>query len=525
MTEIMLDRDILEQVRTLLAGLKSRYVLRATVTPGHQKEGELEGFLGDFCSCSPMLGLQTEHAEGGRLEFAIVKDGHDTGITFRGIPGGHEFTSLLLALLNADGAGKNLPDGALAARIRALKGPVRLRTYVSLSCTNCPDVVQALNVVALLGAGVSHEIVDGALWQSEVAELGIQGVPSVFADGELLHVGRGDLGTLLGELEARYGSVASGEPEPVERRYDVVVVGGGPAGVSAAIYSARKGLSVAVVAGRIGGQVNDTVGIENLVSVTKTTGASLAAALQEHLGAYPIDVFTNRSIDGVDFSRPLKRVEAKGGEAFVAPAVVIATGASWRRLGIEGEAEYVGRGVAFCPHCDGPFYKGRHVAVIGGGNSGIEAAIDLAGICSRVTVLEFAAELRADTVLQDKARSLGNVEILTSRQTVRVVGDGRKVTAIDVRDLGSGEVTTLPLDGVFVQIGLVPASGPFAGHVELNGRGEIVTDGAGRTSVPGVYAAGDVADVPFKQIVIAMGDGATAALSAFDDRVRGVLAV
>uniref|UniRef100_UPI003FEF0403 alkyl hydroperoxide reductase subunit F n=1 Tax=Prevotella sp. TaxID=59823 RepID=UPI003FEF0403 len=519
----MLDRDILEQVKTLLAGLKSHYVLRAALSPGHQKAGELEGFLTDFCSCSPMLELQTEAADGGRLEFAIVKDGAPTGITFRGIPGGHEFTSLLLALLNADGAGKNLPDGAVAARIRALKGPVRLRTYMSLSCTNCPDVVQALNVVTLLGTDVEHEIVDGGLWQDEVAALGIQGVPSVFADGELLHVGRGDLGVLLDELEAKYGSEGAGQAEPVERRFDVVVVGGGPAGASAAIYSARKGLSVAVVAGRIGGQVNDTVGIENLISVPATTGASLAAALQEHIGAYPIEVFANRSVEGADFSQPLKSVKAKGGETFVAPAVIIATGASWRRLGVEGESEYIGRGVAFCPHCDGPFYKGRHVAVIGGGNSGIEAAIDLAGICSRVTVLEFAAELRADTVLQDKARSLGNVEILTSRQTVRVVGDGKKVTAIDVRDLNTGEVSTLPLDGVFVQIGLVPASGPFAGLVDINRRGEIVTDGAGRSSVPGVYAAGDVADVPFKQIVIAMGDGATAALSAFDDRVRGVL--
>ncbi len=495
----MLDRDILEQVKTLLAGLKSHYVLRAVLSPGHEKAGELEGFLTDFCSCSPMLELQTEAADGGRLEFAIVKDGAPTGITFRGIPGGHEFTSLLLSLLNADGTGKNLPDGAVAARIRALKGPVRLRTYMSLSCTNCPDVVQALNVVTLMGTDVEHEIVDGGLWQDEVAALGIQGVPSVFADGELLHVGRGDLGVLLDELEAKYGSEGAAQAEPVERRFDVVV------------------------AGRIGGQVNDTVGIENLISVPATTGASLAAALQEHIGAYPIEVFANRSVEGADFSQPLKSVKAKGGETFVAPAVIIATGASWRRLGVEGESEYIGRGVAFCPHCDGPFYKGRHVAVIGGGNSGIEAAIDLAGICSRVTVLEFAAELRADTVLQDKARSLGNVEILTSRQTVRVVGDGKKVTAIDVRDLNTGEVSTLPLDGVFVQIGLVPASGPFAGLVDINRRGEIVTDGAGRSSVPGVYAAGDVADVPFKQIVIAMGDGATAALSAFDDRVRGVL--
>lgn len=523
--EKMLDKDILEQVNSLFSGLKSHYVLRATVSSGHEKADELSSFLTDFCSTSPMLELEKVPEDGGRLEFSIVKDGADTGITFRGIPGGHEFTSLLLAILNADGKGKNLPDAAIAARIKALDGSVRLRTYMSLSCTNCPDVVQALNVITLLGGDVEHEIVDGALWQDEVSSLGIQGVPAVYADGQLLHVGRGDLGVLLDELESKYGSSAVEAAEPVEHRYDVVVVGGGPAGASAAIYSARKGLSVALVAGRIGGQVNDTVGIENLISVPSTTGASLAAALGEHLGAYPVDVYANRSVEGTDFSGPLKVVEAKGGESFVAPAVIIATGASWRRLGVEGEAEHIGHGVAFCPHCDGPFYKDRHVAVIGGGNSGIEAAIDLAGICSRVTVLEFASELRADTVLQEKARSLSNVEILTSRQTVRVVGDGNKVTAIDVRDLTTGEESTIQLDGVFVQIGLVPASGPFKDSVEVNRRGEIVTDGAGRTSVPGVYAAGDVADVPFNQIVIAMGSGATAALSAFDDRVRGVLPV
>ena len=351
----MLDKDILEQVKSLFSGLKSHYVLRATVSSGHEKADELSSFLADFCSTSPMLELEKVPEDGGRLEFSIVKDGADTGITFRGIPGGHEFTSLLLAILNADGKGKNLPDAAIAARIKALDGPVRLRTYMSLSCTNCLDVVQALNVITLLGGDVEHEIVDGALWQDEVSSLGIQGVPAVYADGQLLHVGRGDLGVLLDELESKYGSSAVEAAEPVEHRYDVVVVGGGPAGASAAIYSARKGLSVALVAGRIGGQVNDTVGIENLISVPSTTGASLAAALGEHLGAYPVDVYANRSVEGTDFSGPLKVVEAKGGESFVAPAVIIATGASWRRLGVEGEAEHIGHGVAFCPHCDGPF--------------------------------------------------------------------------------------------------------------------------------------------------------------------------
>lgn len=520
----MLDKGILEQVRQLLGGLESRITLRAVYNPQHEKAAELEAFADGFCSCSDMLGVEKETVtDDGRLEIAIEKDGRPTGITFRGIPGGHEFSSLLLAVLNADGKGKNLPDETVARRIASVKGPVKLRTYMSLSCTNCPDVVQALNVISLLNPSVSHEIVDGALWQDEVSALGIQGVPSVMADGSQLHVGRGDLGTLLQKIEDKYGAGDAGSFQPVERGYDVVVVGGGPAGTSAAIYSARKGLRVAIVAGRIGGQVNDTVGIENLISVPKTTGGALAAGLKEHIAGYAIDIFENRTVESAELTVSPKRIHAKGGETFVAPAVIVATGAGWRRLGVEGEAGYIGRGVAFCPHCDGPFYKGKPVAVIGGGNSGIEAAIDLAGICSHVTVLEFADTLRADTVLQDKARSLPNVEIFTSMQTTRVIGDGRKVTGIEVKNRETGEVSVIALDGIFVQIGLAANSEPFAGELSLTGRREISIDAFCRTALPGVYAAGDVTDVPYKQIVIAMGEGAKAALSAFDDRVRGVI--
>lgn len=521
----MFDNSILEQVRQLLADLKSRITLRAVYNPQHAKAAEFETFVSEFCSCSDMLGMETEHtADEGRLEFSIEKNGQPTGIAFRGIPGGHEFSSLLLAVLNADGRGKNLPDEGVTRRIKAIKGPVSLRTYMSLSCTNCPDVVQALNVMALLNGGISHEIADGALWQDEVDGLGIQGVPTVMADGDQLHVGRGDLATLLQKIEERYGADNDTQTaEPTERSYDVVVVGGGPAGVSAAIYSARKGLRVAIVAGRIGGQVKDTVGIENLISVPKTTGARLADDLRTHLGDYAVDIFENRNVERAELTTAPKRIHAKGGEVFSSPAVIIATGASWRRLGVEGEADYIGRGVAFCPHCDGPFYKNRPVAVIGGGNSGIEAAIDLAGICSHVTVLEFADELRADTVLQDKARSLDNVEIFTSMQTTRVIGDGRKVTAIEVKDRKTGDIRQIALDGIFVQIGLAANSAPFADELQLTDRREIRADAFCRTSLPGVYAAGDVTDVPYKQIIIAMGEGAKAALSAFDDRVRGVV--
>lgn len=376
--------------------------------------------------------------------------------------------------------------------------------------------------MATLNPGVEHETVDGAINQAEVAALNVQGVPSVFADGELLHVGRGDFGELLAKLEARYGIDAAGI-EAVERRFDVVVLGGGPAGVSAAIYSARKGLSVALVAERIGGQVNETVGIENLISVPETTGRELAGRLAEHLGRYPVEVFEHRRALKVEVADGLKCVATATGERFVAPALIVATGARWRRLNVPGEQEYTGRGVAFCPHCDGPFYKDRPVAVVGGGNSGVEAAIDLAGICSHVTVLEFMDSLKADVVLQDKLRSLPNVEVFASVQTTSIEGDGSKVTAVRLKDRASGEERTIPLDGVFVQIGLSANSDLFDDLLERNRAGEIVIDDYCRTGIPGVYAAGDVSTVPYKQIVVAMGEGAKAALSAFDDRVRGVI--
>lgn len=518
----MLDNGILEQVKSLFVNLKSSFVLSASCDAKNPHAAELEEFLRDFCSCSDKLSFENHEAE-GKLEFSILKEGTNVGIKFRCIPGGHEFSSLLLAVLNADGLGKNLPDENVLRRICSIRGNVHLATYVSLSCTNCPDVVQALDIIAISNPNVTHEIVDGALWQNEVDSHGIQGVPTVLADGEVIHVGRGDLATLLKKLEDKYETEESGGlVEPVTRSYDAVIVGGGPAGVSAAIYTARKGLRVAIVGERIGGQVKDTVGIENLISVPKTTGDKLAADLKAHLECYNIDMFENRTVESVDFSDKQRVVHTVGGEDFVAPAIIVATGASWRKLGVEGEEQYIGRGVAFCPHCDGPFYKGKHVAVIGGGNSGIEAAIDLAGICSKVTVLEFADVLRADTVLQDKANSLDNVEIFTSMQTLKVIGDGKKVTAIELKNRDSGEVRTLQLDGIFVQIGLAANTTPFKGKLELTGRNEIKVDRYCRTSVAGVYAAGDVTDVPYKQIIIAMGEGAKAALSAFDDRIRGV---
>lgn len=515
----MLDQALLTQVKGIFASLEANYTFDVHVAPAHENREELLELLQEVASVSDHLSVQVSAGEG--LSFDLLKEGEPTGIRFRAVPGGHEFSSLLLAVLNADGKGKNFPDEGICDRVRALKGPIRLVTYVSLSCTNCPDVVQALDAMVTLNPAITHEIVDGAINQEEVDRLKIQGVPSVFADGELLHVGRGDFGELLAKLEAKYGSVTTGTA--AARAYDVVVVGGGPAGAAAAIYSARKGLKVAVLAERIGGQVKETVGIENLISVPETTGAALADNLRTHMSRYPIDILEHRHVEQVTVDGKEKELTVTGGERFRTPALIIATGASWRRLNVPGEADYIGRGVAFCPHCDGPFYKGKHVAVVGGGNSGIEAAIDLAGICSQVTVLEFMDELKADRVLQEKAKSLPNVEIFCHVQTLQVEGDGEKVTALRVKDRHTEEERTIPLAGVFVQIGLAANSGPFRELLEVNRPGEIVIDNYCRTKVPGIYAAGDVSTVPYKQIIIAMGEGAKAALSAFDDRVRGVI--
>ena len=490
----MLESTLKEQLKGIFAGLNANYTFDISISPAYESRQELLDLLGDVASCSDKISMQVSDGEG--LEFILLKDGAKTGIKFRGVPNGHEFTSLLLAILNSDGKGKNFPDESICNRVKALNGPIHLTTYVSLTCTNCPDVVQALNAMTTLNPQIHHEMVDGAINQAEVDALKIQGVPSVFADGKLIHVGRGEFGELLSKLEAQYG-INESLTEKTVKRYDVVVVGGGPAGASAAIYSARKGLSVAVVAERIGGRL--------------------------HMRQYPIDLLEHRRIEKVTIEGNEKVLSTAGGEIFKAPAVIVATGASWRKLNVPGEAEYIGRGVAFCPHCDGPFYKGKHVAVVGGGNSGIEAAIDLAGICSKVTVLEFMDELKADQVLQEKAKSLPNVEIFVRSQTTEVVGNGDKVTGIRTKDRKTGEERVIHLDGIFVQIGLAANSGVFKEIVETNRPGEIVIDAHCRTNVPGIYAAGDVSTVPFKQIIISMGEGAKAALSAFEDRVRGVL--
>ena len=365
----MLDSAMKDQLSGIFSGLVSQYVFDIQVAPDHESRQELIDLLSDVASCSDHLSCNIADGEG--LQFAIVKDGMPTGIRFRAVPNGHEFTSLLLAVLNSDGKGKNIPDESICARVRALNGPIKLTTYVSLTCTNCPDVVQALNVMATLNSRITHETVDGANNQKEVEVMKVQGVPSVFADGKLINVGRSDFGELLSKLEAQYGineGIVDNSVEKPVKNYDVIVVGGGPAGAASAIYSARKGLNVAVIAERIGGQVKETVGIENLISVPQTTGKQLANDLLTHINDYPVDILEHRRVDKVELDGAAKLLTTSTGERFSAPAVIVATGASWRKLNVPGEAEYIGRGVAFCPHCDGPFYKDKHVAVVGGGN-------------------------------------------------------------------------------------------------------------------------------------------------------------
>jgi alkyl hydroperoxide reductase subunit F len=515
----MLEPAIKEQIQSLFAGLDAEYVLSITSPPLHGSREEMLELLDSVAAASPRITCRVE--EGPFLGFSLLKDGEPTGISFRGIPTGHEFSSLLLAILNSDGKGKNIPDEAVCARVKALKGSIRLTTYVSLTCTNCPDVVQSLNLMALLNQNIAHEMVDGAIYQDEAEALKIQAVPSVFAGGKLLHAGKAGFGELLDKLENFFGTDAAKVSHAV-KSYDVIVAGGGPSGSSAAIYAARKGQKVALLSENIGGKVKETVGIENLISVPRTTGERLAADLKIHLQEYPIDLLEHRRVDRVEIDGTLKRVVSAGGETFVAPALIIATGASWRRLNVPGEAEYIGRGVAFCPHCDGPYYKGKHVAVIGGGNSGIEAAIDLSAICSKVTVFEFLDELKADSVLQEQARRQPNIEIFTSTQTLEVIGNGEKVTAMRVKNRRTEEERTVSLDGIFIQIGLMPNSAVFKDIVSTNRAGEIEIDAYCRTSLPGVYASGDVSTVPYKQIIISMGEGAKAALSAFEDHLRGL---
>lgn len=521
----MLDAAIKEQLHSVFSVLENKVEL-VYDDSSHTDQTELIEMLQDVASTSPQIiarpATTSSQSEKSKTpQFHIEYKGRHTGIIFKAIPGGHEFTSLILAILNTDGKGK-MPDAILVQRIKRLKKPISLQTYMSLTCENCPDVVQSLNQIALIHGGFTHEIIDGGYAQDDVTALGLQGVPSLIVNHNLMHSGRIQLLDLIAKLEQTFGIEESLANKPLAQtelgHYDVVVIGGGPAGSSAAIYTVRKGLTTALLTEKIGGQVQETKGIENLISIPYTDGPQLAGHLNEHIASYPIKVYENRRVKKIHETQP-KKIELESGEQLTADAVIVTTGAKWRELGIPGEKEYIGRGVAFCPHCDGPYYKGKKVAVVGGGNSGVEAAIDLAGIVKEVVLFEYQDQLKADKILVDKLKSLPNVSIVTNAKTQKISGDGQKVTAIEYQNRSNQEIIQMNLDGVFVQIGLVPNSAFLKGTVELTQFGEIVIDTKGRTSQPGIYAAGDVTTVPYKQIIIAMGEGAKAALAAFEDRM------
>ncbi|HNE00580.1 MAG TPA: alkyl hydroperoxide reductase subunit F [Plasticicumulans sp.] len=521
----MLDNTLKTQLKAYLERIVQPVTLSASLDDG-DKSREMRGLLEDIAALSGgRVTLETASAAAAGVHVPSFTVGRtaaagSAGIRFAGIPLGHEFTSLVLALLQTGGhPPKVAPE--LIEQIRALPGEYRFQTYISLSCHNCPDVVQALNLMAVLNPRVTHEMIDGALFQDEVERLSIMAVPTVLLNGETFGQGRMSLEEIVAKLDSGAGARAADRLNAKEP-FDVLVVGGGPAGAAAAIYAARKGIRTGVAAERFGGQVLDTLGIENFISVKETEGPKLAAALEEHVRSYEVDIMNlqraTKLVPGTD-GVPAE-VELASGARLKAKTVILATGARWRDMNVPGEQEYRTKGVTYCPHCDGPLFKGKRVAVIGGGNSGVEAAIDLAGIVAHVTLLEFAPELKADAVLQRKLHSLPNVTVIVQAQTTEVTGDGQKVSGLRYTDRASGEAKRIELEGIFVQIGLLPNTDWLRGTVELSRFGEIIVDAKGQTSVPGVYGAGDCTTVPYKQIVIAMGQGSTAALAAFDHLIR-----
>jgi len=516
----MLDADLKTQLQAYLEKVVHPIELVASLDNG-EKSQELKGLLEDIASLSSQVSARYDGNDARKPSFAINRVGTDVSVRFAGIPMGHEFTSLVLALLQVGGHPSKATQEVIE-QVRNLEGEFRFETFMSLSCHSCPDTVQALNLMSVLNPNIKHVAIDGALFQSEVDERQVMSVPTVFLNGELFDTGRMSIEQIAGRLDANAGERAA---EKLKNKvpFDVLVIGGGPAGAAAAIYAARKGIRTGVAAERFGGQVLDTMAIENFISVTYTEGPKLAAALEQHVHEYDVDVMNLQRAETLipaSTEGGLHEIVLANGASLKSKTVILSTGARWRNMNVPGEQEYRNKGVTYCPHCDGPLFKGKRVAVIGGGNSGVEAAIDLAGIVGHVTLLEFDGKLRADEVLQRKLRSLPNVDVIVSAQTTEVQGDGQKVTGLAYTDRTSGESRNVPLEGVFVQIGLLPNTEWLKGTVQLSPRGEIEVDARGETSAPGVFAAGDVTTVPYKQIVIAMGEGSKASLSAFDYLIR-----
>jgi len=518
----MLDAGMKTQLKAYLENLRTPIELVATVDDG-AKSRELTELLNDIAEASDKVSVRTDGSDTRTPSFRIERPGTGIAVTFAGLPMGHEFTSLVLALLQVGGHPPRV-EADVIDQVRNLEidGELHFETYFSLSCQNCPDVVQALNLMSVLNPKIRHTAIDGALFKDEVEQRQVMAVPTVLLNGEPFAQGRMGLEELLARVDT---GAHRREAEKINAKseFDVLIVGGGPAGASAAVYAARKGIRTGVVTERFGGQVLDTMGIENFISVPHTEGPKLVTQLEQHVKDYEVDVMNlQKAVELVPAAEPggLAQVKLESGATVRARTVVLSTGARWRQMGVPGEGEYRNRGVAYCPHCDGPLFKGKRVAVIGGGNSGVEAAIDLAGLASHVTLLEFAPELRADAVLQRKLFSLPNVTVLTEAQTTEVQGDGAKVTALVYKDRLKDETHTIELEGIFVQIGLVPNTEWLKGTIALSKHGEIEVNARGETSAPGVFAAGDATTVPYKQIVIAMGEGSKAALSAFDYLIR-----
>jgi alkyl hydroperoxide reductase subunit F len=516
----MLDTDLKTQLQGYLERI-SQHVEIVVSPDDSDKSREMLELLEDVQSASHLVKIDAQPDETQvKPSFALRQPGAPARVRFAGVPMGHEFTSLVLALLQIGGYPPRIDD-AVAEQIKNLDGEYNFETFVSLTCQSCPDVVQALNAMAALNPRIRHTMIDGAVFQDEVAKREVMAVPAVFLNGEPFGQGRMELAEIIQKLDA---GAASRETVKLNAKapYDVLVVGGGPAGAAAAIYAARKGIRTGIAAERLGGQLLDTLGIENFISVRATEGHKLASGLEQHVTTYDVDVMNLQRAEAL-VPGDLFEVKLTGGASLKARSVVIATGARWREINVPGEREYRNRGVAYCPHCDGPLFKGKRVAVIGGGNSGVEAAIDLAGLVSHVTLIEFDPQLRADAILTRKLMSLPNVNVITNAQTTEVVGDGQRVIGLKYRDRLTGELRDAELAGVFVQIGLIPNTDWLKGTVKLSPRGEVEVDARGQTSVPGVFAAGDCTVVPYKQIVIAVGEGAKASLSAFDHLIRSPL--
>ena len=514
----MLDNSLKGQLKAYLERVTMPMELVAALD-GSAKSEELLALLRDVAAQSEKITLRLDGQDARVPSFAINRVGSDVSVRFAGLPMGHEFTSLVLALLQVGGHPPKITPEVIA-QIEALAGEYHFETYFSQSCQLCPDVVQALNLLSVINPRITHVAIDGALFQAEVEARKVMAVPTVLLNGAEFSQGRITLEEILAKLDT---GAAERETAAIAARaaYDVLIVGGGPAGAAAAVYAARKGIRTGVLAERFGGQVLDTMAIENFISVPHTEGPKFAAALEQHVRGYGVDIINLQRATGIiPAAGGLTEVQLASGAAVRARALILAPGARWRQMNVPGEDEYRNKGVAYCPHCDGPLFKGKRVAVIGGGNSGVEAAIDLAGIVAHVTLIEFDAQLRADAVLQRKLASLANATVITSALSTEVHGDGSKVVGLSYKDRVSEAMHRLDLDGIFVQIGLVPNTEWLKGVVALSPRGEIEVDARGETSVPGVFAAGDATTVPYKQIVIAAGDGAKAALSAFDYLIR-----